>query len=471
MKLKLDKVQQQIVDCNDPRICVIAGAGSGKTCVLTQHIRRLLSEGADPSKMIAITFTKMAASEMKQRLSDIPAARKMFVGTIHSLAYRTVCKSGSFPDLLTPEKESEIVKMLISKYAKYLTADDFDVWCEKRRLRELGYIKKAEAKACLSTEACLELTRLLDIKDLSGMFEFGDAEERKVLASRILAAEKDAVTSELYPETVTSYANSHGLVTFNGLLEGCHNSFDKAGIEYVFVDEFQDVGLFEYRFLEALKPKNLFIVGDDFQSIYGFKGADFEYFKSIVSGGEFTVFKMVNNYRCCKKVVNFGNKVISQIDDVIPKKCVSMANNDLGSSLIHVEGGIHKVSGYLSNIDPQDYGKWFFLARSNDAAVDLSRLCYRMNIPACTFKKGGLSSEQLADKLSENSVKILTIHAAKGLESENVLIYGKYPKDTDSEYWEEQGTEECRIFYVGATRAKRNLVIVDTSNCEGGKSE
>lgn len=227
------------------------------------------------------------------------------------------------------------------------------------------------------------------------------------------------------------------------------------------VDEFQDIGIYEYEFINKLNPKNLFVVGDDYQSIYEFKGSDFEYFKSLISNPDFTVFKLVNNYRCSKKIVNFSNNVIKQIDDVIPKKCVSKAEY-FDSSVTQKDGTINDVFNYIKSINPKDFGKWFVIARSNDDVVRISRMCYACGIPAVTFKKSTMTPEELNDAIKSNSIKILTIHTAKGLESDNVLLYGPFPKDADEAYWKNPwvGTELCRIYYVGATRARKRLVVI-----------
>ena len=82
----LDEYQQEIVNSNEPRIIVEAGAGTGKTYTLTERVKRLLLDGVEPSNMVIITFTRMAAEELKERLVDVPGIGDCFVGTIHSFA-------------------------------------------------------------------------------------------------------------------------------------------------------------------------------------------------------------------------------------------------------------------------------------------------------------------------------------------------------------------------------------------------
>lgn len=603
--VKLDKQQQAIVNSNAAKICVIAGAGSGKTYTVIERIRKLLSDGEDPSDFVCITFTKMAAQEMKNRLADIPGSNRMFIGTIHAFAYRILSKSGIQANLLTADKEREITRTLIEKYAKHLTLDKYDEWAERQRLMDLGYYKSYEADNLLNSMEAEDLANLFDHIDLKSIYNSMSKEDVEILTKKIMERENRVITSKDYPETMRSTASRMGLITFNALLEECNKVNASHKIKYLFVDEFQDIGAFEYKFLIGLNAENVFVVGDDYQchpsnvrikmsdgsvkrihelqlhdevycwdfknnipttsivtsvtsapsenlvrigtktgkvclytyhhkcyvwdngeikskfagnlclndimvgvssdttyltedvitsienitpmsdnnsemysievakyhnyiadgllthnSIYSFKGSDFEYFKKLASDEEFTTYKMENNYRCESHIVEFGNKVISQINDVIPKKCVSKVKSITKGSLIYKEGNIHTVEQYLKFIDARDYGKWFVLTRSNNDMVDISRLCYKLGIPTVTFKKGNMTSDEVESTLAQNAVKILTVHSAKGLESDNVLLYGNFPINKDNQFWEEVGTEECRIFYVGATRAKHNLVVI-----------
>ena len=141
MTFKLDKSQKEIVNSKESHICVVAGAGSGKTRTLVERIRSLLQSGEDPSKFVCITFTRNAAQEMHERLADIPNSNKMFIGTIHSLAYKTMINKGKQPQLLTPDKEREFGEYLVKKYAKYITIDKYNEWKQRRHLQDIGYLK------------------------------------------------------------------------------------------------------------------------------------------------------------------------------------------------------------------------------------------------------------------------------------------------------------------------------------------
>lgn len=117
----LDKNQQEIVDSNEPRIIVEAGAGSGKTRVLIERVKRLLKDGVEPSNMVCITFTNMAAEEMKERLVGVPGIGDCFIGTIHSFANKIFKNSNIEYKLFNEEIQDQFMSVLIALYGKFLT--------------------------------------------------------------------------------------------------------------------------------------------------------------------------------------------------------------------------------------------------------------------------------------------------------------------------------------------------------------
>lgn len=471
MEIQLDKHQQAVVESDASNICVIAGAGAGKTACLVARVRRLLEEGKDASKFVCITFTTMAAQEMRQRLKEFNIDN-MFIGTIHSYAFQLLRRNNIRKELLTPTTEYSIAQQLVSKYCKHLSPSKFEEWCRLRRLKEKGYVTSSEMWSVLNKEEKDDLLGIFDTLD-SHCIDKSSCDNLDDIAKNALKQEKTARTSSEYPETVTSVANRMGLITFNALLDMCTNNSSIPPIEYLFVDEFQDVGVFEYRFITALDAKNRFYVGDDWQSLYSFKGADFEYFKSISKSPEFITFKLENNYRSSSKIVQAANDIISNIHDVIPKKCVSKVKYLTNTAPIHEQGSASKVLEYLHNIDCRDYGKWFILVRTNNDAIKISRLCYHAGIPTTSFKKGAINAQEMNEALEDNSIKILTIHTAKGLESDNVIIWSDVPdKDEIANYYDgiNHTTEECRVYYVAATRARKNLIVIHKPRYDSQKA-
>ena len=459
--IKFDLDQQRVINSDAKNICVIAGAGAGKTACLIARVRRLLQQGVDPAKIVCITFTTMAATEMKQRLSEFNI-HNMFVGTIHSYAFQMLRRNRIYKQLLTPEREDAIARELIEKHCKHLTVDKFNEWSKMRWKKDRGRVTSQEMWSVLDALEKDELHAVMDTLD-SVCIEVREGETLDQAAKRVLKEESAARTTASFPETVTSVANEQGFITFNALLDLCTNNAQIPPIEHLFVDEFQDVGVFEYRFITSLKASNRFYVGDDSQSLYAFKGSDFEYFQGLTRSPEFETHMLINNYRCSKKIVEAANEIISHIDDVIPKKCVSKASYTTNVAPIHEVGGVKKVMQYIQHINPKDYGKWFVLVRSNADAISVQRNCYYAGIPTLTFKKGAMTSEELDSAMEENAIKVLTVHTAKGLESDNVIAWANFPTEEEiNGYYdgEKHDTEECRVYYVAATRAKKQLIVI-----------
>ena len=134
--MNLDNTQEAIVNSNASKIIVNAGAGSGKTRVLIERIVRLLNDGIEPTSIVAITFTNMAADEMKKRISEYVDCTGMFIGTIHSFANTILKSSGEDYQLFTDETKSYYMSVLIKKYAKHLSYKKYLEFEKVRRRRK-----------------------------------------------------------------------------------------------------------------------------------------------------------------------------------------------------------------------------------------------------------------------------------------------------------------------------------------------
>ena len=243
----LDKYQQEIVNSNEPRIIVEAGAGSGKTYTLIERIKRLLNDGIEPSNIVCITFTTMAAEELKERLADVPGIGDCFVGTIHSFANKIFKNSNETYKLFSEEIEDQFMTVLISLYAKYLTMDKYFIYKDLKKKIDLGLLDESELNSKLSLGELHELFVFLDeIKDSN------------------------------YKETIKSLCEKHNVITFDELIKKTTEYFKEINgkVEYLFVDEFQDIGRLEKNFFKALNADNYFYVGDEKQSLYRFQAEE-----------------------------------------------------------------------------------------------------------------------------------------------------------------------------------------------------
>lgn len=432
--MKLDEAQETIVNSNANDIVVIAGAGSGKTRVLTERIQKLLIDGINPKSIVAITFTRMAAEEMQQRLASIEGADKVFIGTIHSFANMILHRHSNIVyQLLTDEAETYIVKRLCDDK---LVPFSYNIYLDFKS----QHYNSGEVYSYITSKYGFEKSKAL----------------RHVL-------EYDA--NDEYKTTVSSFAKSHNYITFDELIEQCTDYLNENNItiDYLFVDEFQDIGHLEYKFISSISAKHNFFVGDDYQAIYGFKGATDEYFKRLTSNEKskyWTVYRLNNNYRCGNKIINFANKIISTIlpyDEEL-KGSICKSGFEGRVKTIKDKSNIPSVIKFVKD----DYKDWFVLCRTNKEVAEIMNYLDYCKIPNTTFKKAEMSLEEMKEVMNDSKVKVITAHSSKGLESKNVVIAYTNPL-YDPRNRCKDGTirsiEEIKLYYVSITRAMNNLYI------------
>lgn len=439
-QITLDSQQREVVYSSESNIIVVAGAGSGKTRVLTERIRYLIETLNVPAhNIVSITFTNMATEEMKLRLKDIERIGDAFIGTIHSFANHIMKESGEKYTLLNDDLSDQLHKELIEKYCNHLTVD-----------------------------------RYLDYKDIVALVETGKAPEStlngfltpsETADLNTLHASKEVVENDLKEETHITFGESietlckkRGIITFDELLIKAKNYFKNLGasIDYVFVDEFQDVGTLEYGFINSLNAKNYFFVGDDYQSIYGFKGGNVNIFMGLVNNEVYKTYYLTNNYRNGTEILDLADLVISQVDKRVVKDIVPMVN-ETGSCRVLSKNSLLSFLGQLM-VSEDNFKDWFFLTRTNKELYDVINICIDLGIPYTTFKREGLSLSDVNKKMRSKKLKILTVHTAKGLEIDNVILYGNFPV-TVPHY--RKNDDERKVMYVGITRAKKSITILN----------
>lgn len=429
--MKLDEQQKQAVRSTAKNVIVAAGAGSGKTRVIVERICWLLTTGARPNSIVAITFTNMAAQEMKARLRDIPRTGDMFIGTIHSFANRILRNSGKPYEIYNEEKQNRYMQYLCGKYGKHLTKDRYLEYAETKKNVDLGLVSE-------------------DV--LHDSFTVGERFELEMFLSH-----RNPKRNDEYPATVWTLAKVHNVITFDQLLKLSADYFQSTGIggiAHLLVDELQDIGHLEYKFLTALGADNNFFVGDDWQAIYGFKGGNVKIFKSLISNKEWERVDLVNNYRSGLEIIRTATDVIGQCDDIVFKEVVAKTETQ-GEVITDSK---FRFEAYLEEIfESQRLGDWFILVRKNEDLEKVRQRLEEMELPYDTFKKADLTFAELQDIVEANTVKLLTIHMAKGLEAENVLLWGDFPLDPPPYF---VNKEERRVLYVGITRAKNKCIIL-----------
>ncbi len=284
---KLNEEQIKPVMDTEGAVLVLAGAGSGKTRVLTSRIAYLVeNKGAQPSSILAITFTNKAANEMKERLSAmIDGAQSMWICTIHSMCVRIL---RLFADRLGYNK-------------------NFSIYSETERT---AVIKRAFAESGLEDEKLLK-----NIK-----FHIANA---KMLGQEPDEYERNNSDLKGIREITSVYAaycdhlKKNNALDFDDLLTQTlrllETEYLSGKFRYIHVDEFQDTNRVQYEIVRLLATVhgNLFAVGDDDQSIYGWRGAKIENildFEKDFKGAK--VYKLERNYRSTKNILKLANTVI-----------------------------------------------------------------------------------------------------------------------------------------------------------------
>lgn len=372
----LNSAQKQAVSCVDGPVLIVAGAGSGKTRVLTSRIAYILEKGGDPSRILALTFTKKAASEMKERIALMVGerrARKLFMGTFHSVFIRFLrefADSLGYPQAFTIYDQSDSTSA-VKTCIKELQLDE-KVYKPKDVLSRISMAKNnlvtASAyrrnNAAMERDAASKKPRICDVYDLysakcrqAGVMDFDDI----LLNMNILLRDNPAA------------------------LESIAGRFD-----YIMVDEYQDTNFSQYLILKKLSQfhNNICVVGDDSQSIYAFRGAKIENILNFRKDyPNHHIFRLEQNYRSTKTIVDAANSLISKNSARIPKECYSMGEQGEKIRLVKAyteqEEALLIASSIISRIqsDHARYQDFAILYRTNAQSRALEEALRKRNLP------------------------------------------------------------------------------------------
>lgn len=218
-------------------------------------------------------------------------------------------------------------------------------------------------------------------------------------------------------------------------------------VEHLLTDESQDQTRDQFRFLlDIIKPKGWTIFADHRQSIYGFRDADPQCVLDLIFDKDVHVYQLRNNYRNGQNILNYAKRMLDRLSGEYADRSIS--NYPDNGMVIEWEGS---DIGLVRKIEASgEWKDWFVLCRFNSQVDTWLALLESHNIPCDSFKRAGMSGEDLNSKMEANTVKVLTIHTAKGLEAKNVIVLGASFNNE----------EEIRVSYVAATRAKEKLYWV-----------
>lgn len=217
-------------------------------------------------------------------------------------------------------------------------------------------------------------------------------------------------------------------------------------LEWILLDEAQDSDKGQFSFIfDMIKPDRFFLVGDLKQCIYRWNGANPGLLRKMARQKDVKVFNLDENYRNGSQILSFAKKLISYSG----LKDESRSIRKEPGTVIKLRYTLPTISRYIK--ENPDYKNWAILVRFNNQADPVIRWLMSEKIPYDSFKQGELDKAELQKRMNDNTVKVLTIHSAKGLEWDNVIVIG-------AGRW---GEEEHSVSYVAATRARNKLIWLE----------
>ena len=372
----LNEEQEKAVRCVDGPVLIVAGAGSGKTRVLTSRVAYLLSQGVDPSHILALTFTKKAAGEMKERIAGMVGGRKAWhvvMGTFHAVFVRFLreyAESLGYPERFTIYDQSDSTSA-VKTVIKELGLDD-SVYKPRDVLSRISSAKnnlvtvsayKADHNAQVA-DMHAKKPRIVDIYERyqirlkqSGVMDFDDI----LVNMNILLRDN--------PEALKNISSR---------------------FSHIMVDEYQDTNKAQYLIIRKLAEAhhNVCVVGDDSQSIYAFRGAQIQNILNFKQDyPECKLFRLERNYRSTRNIVEAANSIIEHNAGRIPKHCYAEGPEGEKIHLIKAFTEQDEAVDIVSEIqdrvrkDSAQYQDFAILYRTNAQSRPLEEQLRRRNIP------------------------------------------------------------------------------------------
>lgn len=383
---ELNEPQRQAVENTDGPVMIIAGAGSGKTRVLTYRIAYLMAKGVDPFNILSLTFTNKAAKEMKERIAKLVGneARNLWMGTFHSIfakILRIEADKLGYPTNFTIY-DTDDSKSLIKTILKEMGLDD-KVYKPGMVLNRISSAKNS----LITAQQYFNSPELVDYDHNTGKPKIAEIflnyTQRCFRAGAMDFDDILLKTHELlnrFPDVVNKYQHK---------------------FRYVMVDEFQDTNHVQYAIVKKLSAvhQNLAVVGDDAQSIYAFRGATIKNILNLEKDyPELRVFKLEQNYRSTQTIVNAAGAVIANNKEQL-KKNVWTSNEEgekikvLRATTDNEEGKMVAEGIFEEKMRYRRYNSDFaILYRTNAQSRPLEEALRKMNIPYKIY--GGMSFYQ-----------------------------------------------------------------------------
>ncbi len=372
---QLNESQREAAACTEGPVMIIAGAGSGKTRTLTYRIAHLINLGTDPFNILALTFTNKAAAEMKERIMKLVGseARNIWMGTFHSVFARIL--------------RSEAEKL---GYIRTFTIYDNDdsKSAIKQIVKNLNLDPKTYSPGYVMGRISMAKSNLLSPEDYANNPEIqqADKDAHKPMIAEIYKLYNHRLRNAMAMDFDDLLFNMNILLRdFPDVLLKYQKRF-----QYIMVDEYQDTNYSQYLIVKKLAARlqNICVVGDDAQSIYAFRGANIQnIFNFRRDYPNLHLFKLEQNYRSTKVIVNAANSVIAKNVEQIDKEI--WTDNAQGNRITLLRAVDEKDEGRLiaNSINEAhigedlDYKSFAVLYRTNVQSRALEEALRRENIP------------------------------------------------------------------------------------------
>lgn len=438
----LNESQRKAVEYIDGPSLVIAGAGSGKTRVLTYKIAYLLQQGVKPWSIMALTFTNKAAREMKERIGKLVGqelAQHLYMGTFHSIFSRILRAEAQhigFTNNFTIYDESDSRSLI------------------KTIVKEMGLDEKVYKPASVHSRISMAKNNLMSAENYARDKELYQADQRA----------KMPCVGEIFITYVQRCKQANAmdfddLLTLTFKLFQEHEDIRKKyadRFDFLLVDEYQDTNHAQMRIVMQLckEKERVCAVGDDSQSIYSFRGANIDNILSFQSRfKEARLFKLEQNYRSTQSIVEAANSLIKHNSNQIPKHVYS--KNDKGESLIYKPAYSDKeealiVCREIKRIKRQDdcqYSDFAILYRTNAQSRSFEEEFRKQGIPYRIY--GGLSFFQrkeikdviayfrlVANPDDEEAFKRIINYPARGIGNTTLAKIAACALDNHVSFWQ-----------------------------------
>lgn len=438
----LNESQRKAVEYIDGPSLVIAGAGSGKTRVLTYKIAYLLQQGVKPWSIMALTFTNKAAREMKERIGKLVGqelAQHLYMGTFHSIFSRILRAEAQhigFTNNFTIYDESDSRSLI------------------KTIVKEMGLDEKVYKPASVHSRISMAKNNLMSAENYARDKELYQADQRAKMPR----------VGEIFITYVQRCQQANAmdfddLLTLTFKLFQEHEDIRKKyadRFDFLLVDEYQDTNHAQMRIVMQLckEKERVCAVGDDSQSIYSFRGANIDNILSFQSRFKETrLFKLEQNYRSTQSIVEAANSLIKHNSNQIPKNVYS--KNDKGERLIYKPAYSDKeealiVCREIKRIKRQDdcqYSDFAILYRTNAQSRSFEEEFRKQGIPYRIY--GGLSFFQrkeikdviayfrlVANPDDEEAFKRIINYPSRGIGNTTVTKIAACALDNHVSFWQ-----------------------------------